>query len=129
MISREFAERFARHWVDAWNRHDLEAVLSHYADDFEMLSPYIARIAGEPAGRLKGKAAVRAYWATALEQLPHLHFELIDTLVGVDSITLYYRGVRGMAAEVFQFDAAGLVVRAAAHYADGKEDAARDDPA
>lgn len=41
MISREFAERFAKDWVDAWNRHDLEAVLSHYADDFEMSSPYI----------------------------------------------------------------------------------------
>ena len=117
MITREFAERFAAHWVDAWNRHDLEAVLSHYADDFEMASPYIVSIAGEPSGTLQGKAAVRAYWAAALEQLPDLRFELVDTLVGVDSVTVYYRGVRGMVAEVFWFDAAGRVVRAAAHYA------------
>jgi ketosteroid isomerase-like protein len=117
MISREFAERFAKDWVDAWNRHDLEGVLSHYAEDFDMSSPYIVQIAGEPSGRLKGKAAVRAYWAAALKGYPDLRFELVETLVGTGSITLYYRGVRGMVAEVFQFGDGETVVRASAHYA------------
>lgn len=67
IITREFADRFAQEWVDAWNSHDLERVLSHYADDFEMSSPYIAQIAGEPSGMLKGKPAIAAYWAHALE--------------------------------------------------------------
>ena len=58
MISREFAERFSKHWIDSWNSHDLEAVLSHYSDDFEMSSPYTIQIAGESSGTLKGKAAV-----------------------------------------------------------------------
>jgi hypothetical protein len=31
--------------------------------------------------------------------------------------TLYYRGHRGMAAEIFQFDATGLVTRSLATYA------------
>jgi hypothetical protein len=48
--------------------------------------------------------------------MPDLHFELVDTLVGVESITLYYRGAHGTAAEVFHFDAHGRVVRAATHY-------------
>jgi ketosteroid isomerase-like protein len=117
MISREFAERFSKHWVDSWNNHDLEAILSHYSDDFEMSSPYIIQIAGEPSGKLKGKAAVGAYWSATLKQMPYLHFELVETLVGVESITLYYRGARGMVAEVFQFNADGIVVRASAHYA------------
>jgi hypothetical protein len=116
MIDRDFADRFAADWVAAWNRHDLAAVLAHYADDFDMSSPYIAEIAGEPSGRLRGKAAVGAYWAAALGRMPDLHFELVDTLVGIDSITLYYRGVHGTAAEVFQYDVDGRVVRAAAHY-------------
>lgn len=117
MISREFAERFSKHWIDSWNSHDLEAVLSHYSDDFEMSSPYIIQIAGESSGTLKGKAAVGAYWSAALKTMPDLHFELVKTLVGVESVTLYYRGARGMAAEVFQFNANGIVVRASAHYA------------
>lgn len=61
MITREFADRFAQEWIDAWNSHNLERVLSHYADDFEMSSPYIAQIAGEPSGVLKGKPAVAVY--------------------------------------------------------------------
>jgi ketosteroid isomerase-like protein len=117
MIDTHFAERFAHEWIAAWNRHDLEAVLSHYSNDFEMSSPYIARIARQPSGTLKGKEAVRSYWAAALEVIPDLHFDLAQTLVGVNSITLYYRGARGMAAEVFHFDADGIVVRASAHYA------------
>ena len=116
MISRELAGRFAKDWIDAWNRHDLEAVLSHYAEDFEMSSPYIVKIAGEPSGRLKGKAAVRAYWSAALKRYPDLRFELVETLVGAGSVTLYYRGPVGMVAEVFQFGEGETVVRASAHY-------------
>ena len=116
MINREFAERFATQWIEAWNSHNLEAILSHYAEDFEMSSPYIAEIAGEPSGTLKGKPAVGAYWSAALKRMPGLRFELVETLVGVDSVAVYYRGVRGMTAEVFRFDAKGLVVRAWAYY-------------
>jgi ketosteroid isomerase-like protein len=116
MISREFGEKFAKEWIAAWNSHDLDRVLSHYADDFTMSSPYIAQIAGVESGSLTGKAAVRAYWAAALQKMPTLRFELVQTLVGADSVTIYYRGVRGMAAEVFFFGQGHLVIRAAAHY-------------
>ena len=116
MITNQFARQFAAHWIEAWNSHDLAQVLSHYAEDFQMSSPYIARIAGEPSGTLKGKAAVGAYWAKALKRMPDLRFELVDTLAGVDSIVLYYRSASGMAAEVFIFDARGKVARAYANY-------------
>lgn len=112
-----FAQQFAREWIDAWNNHDIERVLSHYADDFEMNSPYIVQIAGEPSGRLTGRAAVGAYWAKALVLLPDLRFELISTLVGVNSITLYYKGASGrLAAEVFHFGSNGKVSQVFAHY-------------
>jgi hypothetical protein len=117
MITIAFAWQFAREWTDAWNRHDVESVLEHYTEDFEMSSLYIAMIAGEPSGTLKGKAAVRAYWIAALARMPALKFDLIQALVGVDSITIHYRGVRGMAAEVFFFNAESKVTRAFAHYA------------
>lgn len=116
MIDKAFAEKFAIEWVNAWNAHDLDRVLAHYAEDFEMSSPYIAQIAGEASGKLKGKKAVSGYWTKALGLLPDLRFELVKTLVGAESVTIYYKGARGMAAEVFFFDAAGKVSRAAAHY-------------
>ncbi len=117
MIDKKFAEHFAREWIDAWNSHDLDRVLSHYADEFEMSSPVIIQIAREPSGTLKGKDAVGAYWAKALQLIPDLRFELYTTLIGVNSITLYYRGHRGMSAEVFHFGRDRKVVRAYAHYA------------
>jgi len=116
MLTREFADRFAAEWIAAWNAHDIERVLSHYADDFEMSSPYIVQIAGEPSGKLKGKQAVGSYWQKALIRMPDLHFELVATLLGMHSVTLYYKGARGMAAEVFFFGADGLVSQASAHY-------------
>jgi len=120
MISREFAERFAREWIEAWNDHDLERILSHYSDDFVMSSPRIAIVAAEPSGVLKGKAAIGAYWKKALAAAPKLRFELISTFVGADAIVLHYHGVRGLAAEVFFFGAEGRVVRAAATYLEGE---------
>jgi hypothetical protein len=116
-IDQAFAEHFAADWVEAWNTHDLGRVLAHYAEDFEMSSPYIIQIAGEPGGKLKGKAAVGAYWKKALELVPDLKFSLISVLSGVDSITLYYKGARGrLVAEVLHFGADGKVVKAFAHY-------------
>lgn len=117
MVTPEFAERFAQHWVAAWNAHDLEKILSHYTPDFEMVSPYIVQITEQASGKLRGKAAVGAYWSMALDKMPHLHFDLISVLVGIDSVVINYHGARGLASEVFYFDDAGLVVRACAHYA------------
>jgi ketosteroid isomerase-like protein len=116
-MDRGFAEHFAEDWIESWNAHDLDRILSHYADDFEMTSPVIVQIACEPTGTLKGKAAVGNYWRKALDLIPDLHFELHEVLVGVGSVTLYYQGARGPAAEVFHFGPDGKVVRAFAHYA------------
>ena len=116
-MDNAFAERFAAEWIEAWNSHDLKRVLSHYADDFEMSSPYVVQIAGEPSGTLRGKAAVGAYWKRALELVPDLRFELITVLVGVNSLTLYYKGARGrLVAEVLHFGPDGKVARGFAHY-------------
>lgn len=116
MLSRVFADAFAADWIAAWNSHDLARILAHYSDDFSMSSPYIAQIAGEPSGVLQGKAAVAAYWATALARMPALHFTWEATLVGARSIAIRYQGARGPAIEVFVFNEAGLVVEAHAHY-------------
>jgi hypothetical protein len=116
MLTREFADHFAQEWIAAWNSHDLDRILSHYTDDFEMSSPRIIQVAGESSGILKGKEAIGAYWRMALQLAPNLHFEPITTLVGIDPITLYYKGARGLSAEVFHFNRDGKVSRAYAHY-------------
>lgn len=116
-ITPKFAASFAAEWIAAWNARDLTRVLSHYTEDFEMSSPFIVEMAGEPSGRLQGKVQVRAYWQAALGKNPGLHFELLDVFIGANSIVLHYRNNSGKrVAEILFFNEQGLVYRAAAHY-------------
>ncbi len=117
LVESKDARAFATAWVAAWNAHDLDAVLEHYTDEVEFASPFVAHIAGEPSGKLRGKVALRAYWAKALEMLPDLHFTLREVLTGAGTVTLVYLGHRGTVAETFQLDAAGRVRAATACYA------------
>lgn len=116
MLTMEQAEEFAQEWIAAWNSHDLDRILSHYTDDFEMSSPVIAQVMAEPSGRLQGKERISVYWGRALERYPGLYFEKLHVLRGVDSVTIIYNGVRGLSAEVFHFNVAGKVSAAYAHY-------------
>ena len=120
-MEKGFAERFAADWIAAWNSHDLERILTHYEDDFEMSSPVIPVLVGEPSGKLRGKAAVGAYWAKALQKVPDLRFELVTALAGVDSVTVYYKGHRGLSAEVLHFSPSGKVRAAFAHYTESAQ--------
>jgi len=42
------AETFDHEQVDAWNRRDLDALLSHYADAVELRSLLVGKLVGDP---------------------------------------------------------------------------------
>lgn len=73
-MSTPDAKTFSQKWVDAWNAHDIEAVLEHFGDDVVFTSPVAARILPETGGVVAGKDALRHYWTTALKSSPDLHF-------------------------------------------------------
>jgi len=117
MITEEQAATFGREWIEAWNRHDLDAILAHYDENIIFCSPFVAKIAGEASGILKGKSRLHAYFTEALKKYPDLRFTDVRALAGVSSITLTYRSVANLhAAEVMTLGAAGRVVRVDAHY-------------
>lgn len=115
-MNKAFAQNFAQEWVAAWNSHDIDKILSHYAGDFEMTSPVIKNITNEASGMLRGIPAMRDYWIRALKENPNLHFEIIAVFCGVNSVVVHYRGHRGLSAEFFCFNADGKVINASAHY-------------
>ena len=82
MLDLSWARAFAEDWIAAWNSHDLDRILTHYADDFEMTSPLIIERMKEPSGVLKGKEQVRPYWQNGLSVTPPIKFELVDVFVG-----------------------------------------------
>lgn len=118
MLDTDSARRFADEWVAAWNSHDLDRVLAHYADDFIMSSPFIVAWMKEPTGTLRGKDQIRPYWTHGLAQSPLLFFTLERVFVGVRSLTLCYQTGSGKrVAEVLEFNDEGLVIRGSAHHA------------
>ena len=117
VIDREWALEFARDWIASWNSHDMDRILSHYADDFEMSSPLIVQRLGQTQGILKGKDAVRSYWLPSLSLDPPIQFELMDVLIGVAQLTLYCRSVgRRVIAETLFVDDAGKVISGIAQW-------------
>lgn len=108
------AEAFAASWLAAFNARDLDAILAHYADDVEHSSPAVVRVLGEPSGLVRGKAALRDYFAKAIAAAPaDLHYERVRLHAGVEGVTLVYHRTGGkLVAETFWFDARGLVKRA-----------------
>lgn len=116
MIERTWAEEFARDWIAGWNAHDVDRVLAHYADDFEMTSPLIVQRLGVADGKLKGKEAIRRYWSQGLAATPQLRFKLLDVAVGVNSVAMVYESVTlaRTVIERIEFDDRGRGVRAEA---------------
>jgi hypothetical protein len=117
VIERTWANQFAKEWIDAWNSHDLDRILSHYVDDFEMSSPLIIELKKDPSGVLRGKAAIREYWAIGLAAIPPLKFELIDVHVGVNTIGILYRSIgRRRVIEMLTFNDDKEVIRGGGLY-------------
>ena len=95
-------------WVAAWNARNLVRILAHYEDDFEMASPRIVEIAGEPSGVLRGKAGVGAYWEKALRLVSDLRFGKLDVFIGVRSLAIHYRNQSGrLAVDTFEIGETG----------------------
>lgn len=117
MMTEQQAQKFAVEWVAAWNAHDLDRVIAHYADNVEYHSPFLLKLTDNKTGELHGKDKVRSYLFKGLQAYPDLHFVLVKVFTGVGSITILYQSVNGLhAAEVFELNSEGLVCRVQCHY-------------
>jgi len=84
------AVAFSKRWVDAWNAHDVEAVVEHFHEEVVFTSPVAASVLPETAGLVRASRScdvtgrcVAAYSEPA--------FAVEDVYVGVDTIVIAYR--------------------------------------
>lgn len=118
MTAIDFAA-LAQEWIAAWNSHDLDRILTLYADDVELVSPFVEKLTGRGNGLVRGKAALRDYFARGLQAYPTLRFELVRWYAGVRSCVLEYYSINDLrTAELMEFDEHGKVRRVLAHYHD-----------
>jgi hypothetical protein len=111
---------FASAWAAAWNRRDLDAVLSHFAEGVVFSTPKAVDTVGRPT--VVGIPAVRAYWEEALTLITGLHFTVVRTIWDVERREIgiiYDRRVNGRedrALELLRLDGQGQVDRGEAFY-------------
>jgi hypothetical protein len=89
-MTKDFAAAFAKSWIDSWNAHDLEKILSHYSEDFTIESPLAIKLYPQSNGLVVGKNEVRKYWTIGLEKSPNLKFELLDLYQFQLGCTIYH---------------------------------------
>ena len=117
MISHEQADRFATEWIGAWNAHDLDAIVAHYAEDVSFVSPFVAALTGEESARIEGRDGLREYFRQGLEAFPDLHFELYTALPGARrSRCTTARSAAAWPSRRWSSTPPGSSSRAAAHY-------------
>jgi taurine dehydrogenase small subunit len=63
--------KLLQHFADAWNRHDLDALMSMMTDDCVFEASAGSEVNGE---RSEGKQAVRAAYAAVFETFPDAHW-------------------------------------------------------
>ncbi|HKW91654.1 MAG TPA: nuclear transport factor 2 family protein [Methylomirabilota bacterium] len=118
-MTKAQAQALAQEWIEAFNNHDLERILSHYADAVELKSLLVTKLLGDSAGTVRGKPALRSYFAKGLAASPDLRFELLDVFPGVSSVAVYLRSsVRGLQLEVMELDGDGQIARVLVHHRD-----------
>ena len=116
MLTEKKAIKLAQKWIEDWNNHDLDAIMSHYAEEVELISPLAVKLLGNPDGKVKGKTALKEYFTKGLAANPNLKFEPIQTLIGVESIVMYYRKYNLLSAEFVMVNHDLLITKVKAHY-------------
>lgn len=115
MLTEKEGIELAQKWIKDWNNHDLDAIISHYAEEVELVSPLAVQLLGNKDGKVTGKTALKNYFTKGLEANPKLKFEPIQTLIGIESIVMYYRKDNLLSGEFVMVNSEKLITKVKAH--------------
>jgi ketosteroid isomerase-like protein len=85
----------AADWIDAWNKRDIDRIMSHYADDVEFHSPTVNKRWNITEGKLVGKEKLKQHFLKGFEEMPDLHFEFVELVPEKDSMIITYKRETG----------------------------------
>ncbi len=120
LMTYESMMSFDESWIAAWNRRDIEAVLAHFADEAQFMSPVARQFVGRPA--LQNRNEIEGYWRAALGRISTLHFRLDHAAWDGRrrELNVVYEailnGERKRACEIMQFDELGRQIKGEALY-------------
>ena len=105
-------QMFAQEWIAAWNRRDIEFIVSHFTNDARFTSPLAVERTGRPL--IVGHESLKSYWSGSKSYKTFV-FTLGSMVWDPSSSTLvivYSKNIDGRhsrAAEILHFDANGLI--------------------
>ncbi|MGQ7932483.1 YybH family protein [Paraburkholderia sp. D1E] len=94
-MTYEDAEVHAKDWIEAWNAHDLERIMSHYSQDVVFEAETVRARWKQPDGKLLGIAELRRHFALGLTLAPQLKFQLENVLLAPSGYAILYRRENG----------------------------------
>lgn len=116
-LTQNWSEEFARKWLDAWNGHDADLILSFYADSVVLVSPVINKALGHEDGILLTKIDLKEYCKKIFNDIPELRLKLMTVAVGVEHITIHYSSPEfHLSADVVYFDSEWKIGKTIAYY-------------
>ncbi|MBK8500248.1 MAG: nuclear transport factor 2 family protein [Flavobacteriales bacterium] len=77
-------------WFEAFNAHDLEALLLLYADDAQHYSPKLKARSPGTGGWVRGKQALREWWSDAFDRLPSLRYQVLKLTADDEQVFMEY---------------------------------------
>lgn len=80
----------AEQWLQAFNDHHLENLLSLYDGNAEHFSPKLKTRLPETQGLIKGKEALRTWWKDAFERIPDLQYIKRTITANSDRVFMEY---------------------------------------
>jgi hypothetical protein len=96
-MTLSFSEKraLALRWIDAWNAHDLDRILDHYAPDVEFEADTVIRRWQRPDGKLRGHAELREHFGRGLEIAPNLQFHVEEVFSSPGGYAVLYTRENG----------------------------------
>ena len=115
------ANDHVKRWIEAWNKHDLQTVLSMYSEEIEFSSPKIKAVFPERTiTKIKNRKDLKEYWSKALKKYPKLNFVLKESIFHNNVCLIEYYAVlddrtRTSVIEKFEMQN-GLVIKSSVFY-------------
>lgn len=89
-MSPETLQSIAFKWFEAFNKKELEKLLSLYDDEAQHFSPKLKIRQPETNGLIIGKEAMRIWWQDAFDRLPSLHYKVTSLTANSDRVFMEY---------------------------------------
>src|ERR1051325_2271162 len=121
-LSETFANQHVKKWINGWNNHDIQTILSMYSENIEFSSPKIKSVFPDRnISKIDNKKVLEEYWSKALKNnFPNLKFTAKEVFVHDNKIILeYYATLDGKqktsVIEKFEFNN-GMIIKSDVFY-------------